>query len=114
MISCNDLAEGGGAVGCHVKYSDSVVPSIDQHVLQHDKVRLARLEIPDPRRDGRLPAFLEQCEALSAARFPSPLGAVLVGPWTIAMLLRNPELMCLDTIDDPPFVHELMRFSTEY
>jgi uroporphyrinogen-III decarboxylase len=42
------------------------------------------------------------------------LGAVLVGPWTIAMLLRNPEIMCLDTIDDPEFVHELMRFSTEY
>ena len=60
------------------------------------------------------PAFLEQCEALSAARLPSGLGAVLVGPWTIAMLMRNPELMCLDTIDDPAFVHELMRFATEY
>src|SRR3989441_7492108 len=30
------------------------------------------------------------------------------------MLMRNPELMCLDTIDDPEFVHELMRFATEY
>jgi uroporphyrinogen decarboxylase len=39
---------------------------------------------------------------------------VLVGPWTIAMLMRNPELTCLDTIDDPAFVHELMRFATEY
>src|SRR2546429_2061082 len=28
--------------------------------------------------------------------------------------MRNPELMCLDTIDDPQFVHELMRFTTEY
>jgi len=72
------------------------------------------MEIPDPKKAGRIPAFLEQCEALSAAKFPSGLGAVLVGPWTIAMLLRNPEIMCLDTIDDPEFVHELMRFSTEY
>src|SRR5207253_6916173 len=77
--------------------------------------------------DGRLPAFLEQCAALTSARLPSALGAaltsarlpsalgaVLVGPWTIAMLMRNPELMCLDTIDDPRFVHELMRFTTEY
>src|SRR5438132_4071623 len=114
MIAFNDLAKEAEAVGCHVKYSDYVVPSVDRHVLQDDKGRLAKLEIPDPRRDGRLPAFLEQCEALSAARLPSGLGAVLVGPWTIAMLLRNPELMCLDTIDDPPFVHELMRFATEY
>ncbi len=114
MIAFNDLAKEAEAIGCHVKYSDYVVPSIDQHVLQDDKGKLARLEVPDPYRDGRLPAFLEQCQALSAARFPSALGAVLVGPWTIAMLMRNPELMCLDTIDDPEFVHELMRFATEY
>src|SRR5438067_109373 len=114
VLAYNDLAKEAEAFGSRVKYSDYVVPSIDQHVLQDDKGRLARLEIPDPRRDGRLPAFLEQCEALSSAKLPSPLGAVLVGPWTIAMLLRNPELMCLDTIDDPAFVHDLMRFSTEY
>src|SRR5207249_2747386 len=80
----------------------------------HATRALARLAIPDPKRDGRLPAFLEQCAALTSARLPSALGAVLVGPWTIAMLMRNPELMCLDTIDDPRFVHELMRFTTEY
>jgi uroporphyrinogen decarboxylase len=114
MIAFNDLAKEAEALGCRVKYSDYVVPSIDRHVLEEDKGRLARLEIPDPRRDGRLPAFLEQCAALSAARFPSGLGAVLVGPWTIAMLARNPELMCLDTLEDPAFVHELMRFCTEF
>jgi uroporphyrinogen decarboxylase len=114
MVAFNDLAKEAEALGCRVKYSDYVVPSIDRHVLQDDKGLLAKFEVPDPYKAGRLPAFLEQCEALSAAKFPSGLGAVLVGPWTIAMLLRNPELMCLDTIDDPEFVHELMRFSTEY
>src|SRR2546426_2580343 len=114
MIAFNDLAKEAEAIGCRVKYSDYVVPSIDRHVLQDDKGKLATLEIPDPRKDGRLPAFLEQCEALSAAKVPSPLGSVNVGPWTIAMLMRNPELLCLDTIDDPAFVHELMRFATEY
>ncbi len=114
MIAFNDLAKEAEAVGCHVKYSDYVVPSIDQHVLDDDKAKLARLEIPDPYRDGRIPAFLEQCAALSAAKVPSALGAVLVGPWTIAMLMRNPELMCIDTLEDPEFVHELMRFATEY
>jgi uroporphyrinogen decarboxylase len=114
MIAFNDLAKEAEAIGCRVKYSDYVVPSIDRHVLQDDKGKLARLEVPDPKRDGRLPAFLEQCAALSAAGIPSPLGSVNVGPWTIAMLMRNPEVMCLDTIDDPEFVHELMRFATEY
>src|ERR671930_50879 len=114
MIAFNDLAKEAEAVGCHVKYSDYVVPSIDQHVLQDDKGALARLEVPDPFAQARLPAFLEQCEALSAQKFPSALGAVLVGPWTIAMLMRNPELMCIDTLEDPAFVHELMRFTTEF
>src|SRR5438876_8101766 len=114
VLAYNDLAKEAEAFGCRVKYSDYVVPSIDQHVLQDDKGALARLEVPDPFRQGRLPAFLEQCEALSAQKFPSALGAVLVGPWTIAMLMRNPELMCLDTLEDPEFVHELMRFATEF
>src|ERR1041384_1231876 len=68
MIAFNDLAKEAEAIGCHVKYSDYVVPSIDRHVLQDDKGLLARLEIPDPYRAGRLPAFLEQCQALSAAQ----------------------------------------------
>jgi uroporphyrinogen decarboxylase len=114
MIAFNDLAKEAEAVGCRVKYSDYVVPSIDQHVLQDDKAKLARLDIPDPFKDGRLPGFLEQCEGLVAARVPSAIGAVLVGPWTIAMLMRNPELMCLDTIEDPDFVHALMRFCTDF
>src|SRR3989454_578352 len=58
MIAFNDLAKEAEAIGCHVKYSDYVVPSIDRHVLQDDRARLATLEIPDPKRDGRLPAFL--------------------------------------------------------
>src|SRR6266849_57471 len=41
MIAFNDLAKEAEAVGCHVKYSDYVVPSVDRHVLQDDKGRLA-------------------------------------------------------------------------
>src|SRR5437867_9246500 len=35
--------------------------------------------------------LFRSCEALSAQKFPSALGAVLVGPWTIAMLMRSEE-----------------------
>jgi uncharacterized protein (DUF169 family)/uroporphyrinogen-III decarboxylase len=114
VLAYNDLAKEAEATGCRVKYSDYVVPSIETHVLQDDKGRLARLEIPEPARDGRLPGFLELCEGLVAARLPTALGAVAVGPWTIAMLMRNPEVMLLDTFEDPEFIHALMRFTTEY
>jgi uncharacterized protein (DUF169 family)/uroporphyrinogen-III decarboxylase len=114
VLAYNDLAKEAEATGCRVKYSDHVVPSIETHVLQEDKGRLATLEIPDPARDGRLPGFLELCEGLVAARLPTALGAVAVGPWTIAMLMRNPEVMLLDTFEDPAFIHALMRWTTEY
>jgi MtaA/CmuA family methyltransferase len=114
VLAYNDLAKEAEATGCRVKYSDYVVPSIETHVLQEDMAKLASMEIPDPRRDGRLPAFLEVCEGLVAAKLPTAIGAVAVGPWTIAMLMRNPEVMLLDTFENPGFIHQLMRFTTEY
>src|SRR5438876_2489094 len=108
VLAYNDLAKEAEAFGCGVKYSDYVVPSIEKHVLE-DKANLAKLPMPDPSRTARLPGFLEQCEALVKAAPPAAIGAVAVGPWTIAMLLRNPELMLLDTFEDPQFIHDLMR-----
>jgi len=114
VLAYNDLAKEAEAFGCRVKYSDYVVPSIDQHVLADDKAKLATLGMPDPGKTGRLPAFLEQCEALVKAKPPAAIGAVAVGPWTIAMLLRNPETMLLDTFEDPQFIHDLMRVTTDF
>jgi uroporphyrinogen decarboxylase len=114
MLAYNDLAKEAEAFGCRVKYSDYVVPSIDQHVLNDDKAALARLPMPDPYATARLPGFLEQCEALVKAKPPTAIGAVAVGPWTIAMLLRNPETMLLDTFEDPQFIHDVMRVCTEF
>jgi MtaA/CmuA family methyltransferase len=114
VLAYNDLAKEAEAFGCRVKYSDYVVPSIDQHVLSDDKARLARLSMPDPYTTGRLPGFLEQCAALVQAKLPTATGAVAVGPWTIAMLLRNPETMLLDTFEDPAFIHAVMRLTTDF
>jgi uroporphyrinogen decarboxylase len=114
VLAYNDLAKEAEAFGCRVKYSDYVVPSIDQHVLQEDKADLAKLVMPDPYKTGRLPGFLEQCEALVKAKPPTAIGAVAVGPWTIAMLLRNPETMLLDTFEDPQFIHDVMRVATDF
>ena len=44
--------------------SDAFDPAL---AIEDDKGRLARMEIPDPKKAGRIPAFLEQCEALVKA-----------------------------------------------
>jgi MtaA/CmuA family methyltransferase len=114
VLAYNDLAKEAEAFGCKVKYSDYVVPSIEGHVLDADKARLAHVQMPDPYKTARLPGFLEQCEALVKAGLPAATGAVAVGPWTIAMLMRNPEVMLLDTFEDPQFIHDLMRVTTDF
>src|SRR5438552_3069331 len=114
VLAYNDLAKEAEAFGCRVKYSDYVVPSIDGHVLDEDKGKLASTAMPDPYKTARLPGFLEQCEALVKAKLPAATGAVAVGPWTIAMLMRNPETMLLDTFEDPQFIHDLMRITTDF
>jgi MtaA/CmuA family methyltransferase len=114
VLAYNDLAKEAEAFGCRVKYSDYVVPSIDAHILAEDKAALAKVAMPDPYRTARLPGFLEQCEALVKAKPPTAIGAVAVGPWTIAMLMRNPETMLLDTFEDPQFIHDLMRVTTDF
>ena len=114
VLAYNDLAKEAEAFGCRVKYSDYVVPSIDAHVLAEDKAALAKITMPDPYKTARLPGFLEQCEALVKAKPPTAIGAVAVGPWTIAMLMRNPEAMLLDTFEDPQFIHDLMRVTTDF
>ena len=113
VLAYNDLAKEAEAFGCKVKYSDYVVPSIEGHVLE-DKASLAKIKMPDPYGTARLPGFLEQCEALVKAAPPAAMGAVAVGPWTIAMLLRNPEMMLLDTFEDPQFIHDVMRITTDF
>src|SRR5919197_4013661 len=85
VLAYNDLAKEAEAFGCRVKYSDYVVPSIDRHVLQDDKTRLAKLALPDPYKTARLPGFLEQCEALVKAgiglSFSEPTASIsLISP----------------------------------
>ncbi len=114
VLAYTDLAKEAEAAGCTVKWSDTIVPSISEHVLAEDKGKLARMNIPDPKSAARLPMFLELCEGLMAAKLPTAVGAVVTGPWTVAMLLRGPEALLLDTVDDPQFVQDLMRFTTDY
>mgnify|MGYP003694534179 CR=1 FL=1 len=116
VLAYNDLAKEAEAFGCGVKYSDYVVP-VDRDATSSRRTRPTLGAPRDARsasKTARLPGFLELCEGLVAAKLPTAIGAVAVGPWTIAMLMRNPEVMLLDTFEDPQFIHDLMRFTTDY
>ena len=105
MVVCETL-------GNEVEFPENSHSRIKSHFLE-DKRNLPKLKIPDPKGDKRMPDVLELCERAKAVITDSTLGCTAGGPWNFAIDLRGMEQLILDTMDDPAFVHELMRFTTE-
>lgn len=100
------------ALGTEIEFREDTVPKVKKYFLA-DKSCLAKLNIPDPRKDKRLPVYLEACERVASAIKEAGVGGLVNGPWNIAANLRGLEQLIYDTIDDPNLVHQLMRFTTE-
>ena len=113
LIVYNDIYLEAEAVGCELEFPADGI-SHPKRALLDDKAKLARLQVPDPERSGRLPYFIEVCQRVSdQIRKTTSLGLGHSGPWNIAMHLRGAEALLMDTVTDPQFVHELMKFTTE-
>jgi uroporphyrinogen decarboxylase len=113
LVIYNDIYLEAEALGCELEFFDDRT-SYPKSVLLEDKSHLARLKVPDPKKDGRIPYFLELCERVSSqVRKTATVGLGHSGPWNIAIHLRGIESLLMDTVDDPQFVHDLMKFTTE-
>ncbi|RLB03805.1 MAG: hypothetical protein DRG50_09800 [Deltaproteobacteria bacterium] len=107
-----DLVMESEACGSKVEFPEDDLAYVTKHVLE-DKKDLLKLKVPDPKKDGRLPFYIE---GLSLARphiTEAAAGSVICGPWQIAVQLRGAEQLLMDCTDDPQFVHDLMNFATE-
>lgn len=112
VVMMADLLMEAEAMGTGVAFPEDSLCQITSHVLE-DKGKLQSLSVPDPRRDGRMPYYLEACAAIRKVVTDRPVGSTLVGPWAIAASLRGIQELIYDTLDDPEFVHQLMRLTTE-
>jgi uroporphyrinogen decarboxylase len=113
LIVYNDIYLEAEAVGCELEFPENRISHTKSAILE-DKSNLTQLKIPDPNKDGRLPYFLELCERVSSkVRKTAAIGLGHSGPWNLAMHLRGAEPLLIDTVTDPEFVHELMKFTTE-
>ena len=113
LIIYNDIYLEVEALGCALEFFDDRT-SHPRTVLLEDKSQLVNLKVPDPEKDGRIPYFIELCQRVSSqVRKTATVGLGHSGPWNIAMHLRGAEALLMDTVDDPGFVHELMKFTTE-
>ena len=113
LIVYNDIYLEAEAIGCELEFFDDR-PSHPKSILLKEKSRLAKLKVPNPAHDGRIPYFIELCQRVSSEiKKTATMGLGHSGPWNIAVHLRGTESLLMDTYDDPAFVHELMKFSTE-
>jgi len=113
LVIYNDIYLELEAVGCELEFPEDNISHPKVTILK-EKSQLAGLKVPDPKRDGRLPYFIELCERVSAQiRKTATVGLGHSGPWNLAMHLRGIEQILVEDVLDPDFVHELMRFTTE-
>lgn len=99
------------AAGAELEFPDDGVPRLRRHVLS-DKKGLSALQLPRPGSSGRYPFYLEACRAVAGSLREVSLSGTVTGPWTIAAALRGSQELIYDTVDDPAFVGELLRFTT--
>lgn len=112
VVLMTDLLMEAEAIGTEVEFPEDTGIQVKKYGLA-DKADLSRLKVPDVKRDGRFPCYLEGLQRVMEVVKDSPVSANCVGPWTIAANLRGLDTLILDTFDDPGWVHELMRFTLE-
>jgi uroporphyrinogen decarboxylase len=107
-----DLQMDIEAMGNELRFPEHSV-SVSTKPALEDKGKLSSLRVPNPRKDGRLPGYLEALAEARQSVTDSIVSGVIAGPWTTATGLRGATELIRDALKDPDYVHELMRFCTQ-
>jgi uroporphyrinogen decarboxylase len=112
LVIFNDIYLEAEAVGMELEFPEDDI-SRPKGVLLEDKSKLSGLRVPDPKKEGRIPYYFEVCQRIAEqVQEIVPVGPGHCGPWNLAMHLRGVEKLLIDTMQDPEFVHDLMKFTT--
>ncbi len=107
-----DIMMEAEASGAQLEFPEDGIPRVRKYILSQ-KSTLGSLQLPKPESSGRFPLYIQACKEVSKIIKNSVLTGTVTGPWTIATGLRSVQELIFDTVDDPDFVEELMKFTTE-
>ncbi len=102
--------------GQKVLYSEDMDPWIGHEPVLKARPDLDRMEPPDFRRSGLMPVvhrMYEEIGELVAGRLKVQFTDWLRGPFVLAFHLRGAGNILMDMMDDPAYVHRLLRFITD-
>ena len=106
------LAEACGAAVIYRAADPAIVD--EAQIVVREWSDLDRLKLPDPWRDGRLPVWLETTRHLTDAIGDRVwvMGRADQGPFSLACLLRGPEHLMMDLLDESahPHLDRLIEF----
>ena len=112
IVMQGDLLMDVEAMGNELKFPENGM-CISKKMALEDKGKLNSLKVPDPTRDGRMPAYLEVLSETKKIITDSIVSAVVAGPWTTAIGLRGANELIRDALKDPDYVHELMELTSQ-
>jgi uroporphyrinogen decarboxylase len=107
-----DIHMEAEAAGALLEFPEDGVPGVRRYRLS-EKAALGTLNLAQIQNSGRFPSYIEACRAVAHSLKDCVLSGTVTGPWTIATGLRGTQELIFDTLDDPRFVEELMKFTTE-
>jgi len=101
-----------GPLGCEMKIEEKGSPLVLDFPLKKPE-ELKKLSTPDFQKDWRVDSALKSAAFLKEKADDYYLFGTLLGPFSLAGILRGLENLLLDTLDRPDFVHDLMEFSRD-
>jgi len=109
----SDYGHGTESMGSTVVIRDWEQTYVGAYAVQSE-ADVARLKLPDPLRDGRMPVVIG-CEQILVEKLGGRVGinGGLAGPLSFAASLRGPQAILYDMIDRPAMVHDLLAIALE-
>ncbi|MFP4482025.1 MAG: uroporphyrinogen decarboxylase family protein [Thermovirgaceae bacterium] len=105
-----DLTIEAETLGAEVRFPEDESPSVKVHPLR-ERAQLKDMKIPDPQKDGRMPVFVETVKKMKTG-LSLPVGAYVIGPYTLAGEMMKVENTLRSTIKDPGGLKEILTFMT--
>lgn len=114
--SCSPITDygiGTESMGSRAVIRDWEQTYVDRYAVQSE-ADVARLKLPDPLRDGRMPVIIG-CEQILVQQLGDRVGVNggTSGPLSFAANLRGPQQILYDVVDRPRVVHDLLAISLE-
>ncbi len=111
-LTLMDLSVEAEAFGCPIQYSADEVPTVTGAIL-HDLEQVEALPLPSPE-TGRTAAYLEAARRAAALIEDRPLFGGMIGPYSLAVRLRDMSQLMLDLMLQPERVHALLEHVTRF